>query len=260
MSLTRHMREKDIEVFKKAAQRYRVYILVRRTNVASMQYFEKDGYVAKRLDCKAKTAQYNVPLARHGIKQTAGLVVDPTIDGFIAAFDPDKYAVAREEWEKFAHKLPPEPVTGPGSRDLTYFPGLGFYAVQRDPAHPHYGCVMFASNSLISAARYVHGDYDLYDIVPLASPAHNRITVDKAHGEAHHRGPHLFDVQHFVNRHSGIPAVLHGSQAKFKTEHTHEGIDVFYPDGMTVVPCDGKKAIERLYLTEFKGRKLFQAA
>ena len=261
MTLERHMRREDIQVFKDAARRYQVYILVRRTNPAALAYFKKAGYAPKRLDCKAKTADRNVVLPDLGTKQTAGLVVDPTLPGYFMAFRTvERYQVACKEWAKFAVKLPTQAVTGPNGGGMTYIPGGGLYAVQQDRAHPHYGCILFSSSSLLSAARYVHGDYDLYDIVPKANPARNVIFQGKMLGEAHNRGGHLFDVQHYINRNTGVAAVLHGSQAKYASEHSDEVVDVFFPDGRPVRPCAGKAALERLYRGEFKGRPLFEPA
>lgn len=76
-----HMRSRDIAACSEAAKFYGVYLLVRRTNTESIQYIGRPGYVAKRLDCKPKTADFSVRLPQ-GFKEVAGLVVDPTLEGF----------------------------------------------------------------------------------------------------------------------------------------------------------------------------------
>jgi hypothetical protein len=66
------MRPQDKWVFLSAASHFRVWILVRRTNRASLSYVGQPGYTPKRIDCKAKTAAYDrLPY------RLAGLVVDP---------------------------------------------------------------------------------------------------------------------------------------------------------------------------------------
>src|SRR5271156_2274451 len=68
------MRPQDKLVFLEAASHFQVWILVRRTNVASLKYIGKPGYIPKRIDCKAKTAD----LDKTNLK-LAGLVVSPIV-------------------------------------------------------------------------------------------------------------------------------------------------------------------------------------
>lgn len=260
MGIEQHMRPKDIQAFRETAKLYKVYILVRRTNRASVRYMGAAGYVPKRIDCKAKTADLDILVPGIGPKEVAGLVVDPTLDGFGAAFaTPQKYAGALREWTKFAKLLPTAAVTAPGS-GYTYIPEGGVYAVQLDPAHKHYGCVLFSAFSLISAGKFIHGDYDLYDIVPANNPTRTGAFKSEMLGQSHHRDRDLFDVQHALNRRMGMAAVLHGSQAQFAAEHSDEPVDVFFPDGVTVKEIANRAALEALYAGEFGGRKLLLAS
>ncbi len=55
------MRGKDVQVFCMIAQKYNVYILVRQTNEASLNYIGKPGYYPKPAAIKAKTADMDPP-------------------------------------------------------------------------------------------------------------------------------------------------------------------------------------------------------
>jgi hypothetical protein len=108
------------QAFRDAAKWYNVYILVRRTNLKSLLHVGDPDCVAKRLDCKAKTAQNDYQHPRYGLKRVAGLVVDPTITGQAAFEGAKKYHAAIREWGKFAAAmLDPAIVTLEGQRPLT---------------------------------------------------------------------------------------------------------------------------------------------
>ncbi len=263
MAMQQHYRQPDIVAFKTAAKQYSVYIIVRRTNIASVRYMGLAGYTPKRIDCKAKTADRDAIVPGVGVKKTAGLVVDPNLPGFETAYaTPEKRRSALKEWKKFESKyLPATAVTGPAAAGrYHYIPGGLLYCVQLDQSHQHYGCVMFSSSSLITAAKYVHGDYDLYDIVPASDTRQNVVWKSVLHGQPAHRGPEFFDTQHLLNRKMEMPGVLHGSQAKFAPDHTDEDVDVFYPDGQTVTSLLGKPEIVRFYDATLGGRKTYGQA
>jgi hypothetical protein len=246
------MRDEDSEVFAEAARWFEVYILVRATNKHSLPYMDKKGYSAKRLDCKAKTADFDVIL-NGKIYKTAGLVTDPNIVGF-AAYNGGKHAKAVEEWAKFAPRVAANIYDASGRPTKTYYPSGGLYGVQMNPEHKHYGCVMFSSSSLISAATYIHGDYDLYAIVDKDSP-HDTVFVSETRlGEKHVRGKELLDVQMYVNRRFGRPLVLHGDQEKYSA-HTDEPLYAFFPDDRAPRILPDLLAIERFYETTLGGRK-----
>ena len=166
MASAPQMSEACSKAFRDAAKLYSVYILVRRTNLKSLRYIGDPGCIAKRLDCKAKTAQNDYQHPRFGFKKVAGLVVDPTLTGRDAFDGPKKYDAATREWAKFTSMLDPAISTLEGQRRLTYVPNGKFYFVDLDPASARYGCVKFSSNSLMTAGKYIHGDFDLYGIVP----------------------------------------------------------------------------------------------
>ncbi len=246
------MREKDAAVFAEAARWFELYILVRATNPHSLPYMSQDGYSAKRLDCKAKTADLDV-IIEGRIYKTAGLVVDPNVVGH-SAFKGGKHAKALEEWGKFAPKVTSGIYDRSGRPTKTYYPGGGLYGVQMNPQHKHYGCVMFSSNSLISAATYIHGDYDLYAIVDRDSPLDTVFVTETRLGEKHVRSKELTDVQTYVNRRLGRPMVLHGDQEKY-APHSDEDVYVFFPDARAPRVLSGQREIERFYLLTLGGRQ-----
>jgi len=109
--------------FREAARLYHVFIIVRRTNLMSLQHIGDSAYVPKRLDCKAKTADSNYTHPKYGMIQSAGLVVDPTIAGLTAFKSLWKYHDALKEWGKFsASMIDPAVAKFEGQRALTYVP------------------------------------------------------------------------------------------------------------------------------------------
>lgn len=257
MAAAPQMAEAHSQAFRDAARRYNVYILVRRTNLQSLSYIGDPNCVAKRLDCKAKTAQNNYQHPRFGPKKVAGLVVDPIVTGRAAFDGQKKYDSAIREWGKFASAmLDPAILTFEAQRRLTYIPNGKFYFVDLNPDSPRYSCVRFSSNSLMAAGKYIHGDFDLYGIVRADDPARNVAVSETRLNQPHSRSPEFFDVQHFVNRRIGAPMVLHGAQESYGDEHSDEGVDIFRPDG-GFVGHENRADLIRLYETEFKGRRLF---
>lgn len=251
MSVYDHMRKQDVAVFQQAARFYRVWILVRRTNSASVPYIGEPGYVPKRLDCKAKTADFDVTLPGLGEKKLAGLVVHPLLPGMEAAFKPGKSASVYKEWKKFEHLVHmPDP-----AKPRVYLPTDKPYTVQMDTAHKHYGCVMLSPYGLATNVKYIHGDYDLYAIVHESDPTKTERVVEERLGQLHARGREFFDIQHFLNRHMGVAMVLHGDQEKY-AEHSDEPVDVFWPDGR-FTEVHGRGELEELYRTTFGGRQTF---
>jgi hypothetical protein len=245
------MRPKDIEAFLGVAKRFQVWILLRASKASARDYIGKPGYVPKRLDCKAKTADFDVTLPGLGAKKTAGLVVDPTIHGMEQAFE--KPARALHYWDLFKDRCYLPKTGGP---PLTYFPAGKLYSVQTDEKHPHYGCVLFSSWSNAAAGRYIHSDYDLYGIVRAADPSHNVRVVEERLGETHSRGQEFFDIQHDLNKRMGLAMVLHGEQEKY-SDDVNDNLDVFCPDGATIIQAYGAGAIRKLYSETFQGRPLF---
>jgi hypothetical protein len=145
-------------IFVAAAQTFNCHILVRKTGRAALSWVGKRGYTGKRADMKAKTANLNV-----GRYSVAGLVCSPLLRPEV--FTPDRLNDAHMEWHKSCHLITvPSDKTGfdDNSQPRGCFTP---YIVQNNPNHKHYGCVALVDMGLL-IPRYVHGDYDLYAIIP----------------------------------------------------------------------------------------------
>ena len=149
---------RHFEIFCDAAQRFNCHILVRKTGRAALGWVGQQGYTGKRVDLKAKTAKFDV----HHYK-LAGLVCSPLIHP--NAFPAGRLSDVVKKWNESAHLITVPP-KGTGFRDDQQLRGVFTpYVVQMDTGHPHYGCVALHESGLL-IPRYVHGDYDLYAIVP----------------------------------------------------------------------------------------------
>ena len=251
-----HMRVQDVGIFAIAAKLYKVYILVRRTNKASVKYIGKEGFVAKRIDCKAKTADRNPVISDAKLKikdlqpDVAGLVVDPRAVGPGAFSHTNKYDKAVSIWDNdFKRHLD----TGTGA----YLSDTTPYAVQMDPAKPRYGAVMMyrIGQRHENTQLFIHGDYDLFSIVPVDDPASN-IFVERttSSGVNDVRGKQLMDVQNWINGRIGVSMILHGEQDHF-SDTFDDTVDVFFPDGTTVKTRAGG-ALRLFFQQELQGRTL----
>lgn len=221
------MRPIDKIVFSEAAHHFNVWLLVRRTNPKSLPYIGKSGYVAKRIDCKAKTAD----LDSDGF-QTAGLVVDASIHPH--AFKSGKGAKALGEWDSFARQQ------GISEKNE------GRYTVDRDKKSRHYGCVLFDG-------KYIHGDYDLYDIILAEQPRRNLAAVEVLHGVPHMRGAKLHEVMAYINERIGAEVVRHGGEMQY-ADHSEQSIDAFGPKGEACTILN-RFSIEAWYKDRFQGRR-----
>jgi hypothetical protein len=130
------MRPQDERVFEDAARTIGVWILVRRTKPAALAYIGLAGYAPKPIHCKAKTADSD--LAPHKL---AGLVTSPKVHP--EAFNAAKRAHTLQLWTDFEREH-----LHPGSP----------FALEMNLPSRHYGCVKLNG-------KYIHADYDLYDII-----------------------------------------------------------------------------------------------
>jgi hypothetical protein len=219
------MRPNDRTIFLDAARHFQVWILVRRTNRAALEYIGRPGFYPKPIDCKAKTADEDI-----GRYKLAGLVIDPT--GRRAAFKASRYQDALSCWEETRRLL-----------------GTTF-TLDEDPQSAHCGCLMLKKN-------YLHGDYDLYDIVDITQPYRNLAAVEVLRGQPHMRGPKFLRVQNFINLRIGSPVLQHGSDAQYLSEHRTEPIDAFGPNGEETTIMN-QLSIETWYRERFQGRQLLR--
>lgn len=215
------MRPQDKTVFLEAARHFQVWILVRRTNVASLQYIGRSGYSPKRIDCKAKTADQDVPPYK-----LSGLVVDPNLQA--KAFSPGRLAKAKDAWAAMKNSV-----------------GTVFQ-VDKDTGSKHYGALKLQGS-------YIHGDYDLYDIIDIKQPHRNLAAVETLLGQPHRRGAKVLTVQEFINARIGTPMVQHGGEAQY-ADHSEQSIDAFGPNGEDVTILN-EFSVRGWYTNVFGGRK-----
>lgn len=264
MAHTPHLLPAHIAAFQRACRLHNVAILVRQTNAASLRWFDHPRTTPKMIDCKAKTADR--PFHANGrTYDVAGLVVDPTITG-PEAFSPAKFQSAKAEWRGFAQTMLAPPETDPKHTMVWHGRRFYQYFVETNPASPFYACVLHTPTTLRAAGKAIHGDFDLYAIIDLDDPSANVRVAEEFrmmdHKDApsipHTRSPKFRDVQIAINGRMALnmPAVRHGAQETFKSQHTDEPVDVFFPDG-TMMTLRNKQEIEQFYATRLKGRQLF---
>lgn len=145
-------------IFVNAAQKFNCNILIRKTGRASISWIGKRGYTGKRGDMKAKTANLDV-----GNYKVSGLVCSPFLQP--GAFTSDRLTSARGKWLESQHLIT-VPNNTAGFDDNQQPHGCPTpYLVQTNPNHKHFGCIALVEMGLL-LPRYVHGDYDLYAIIP----------------------------------------------------------------------------------------------
>jgi len=223
-ALRQTMRPGDAAAFRDAAVKVDCWILVRETNPASLPYIALADYVPKPIDCKPKTADKNADG-----KKLAGLVIVP-------GFHPDAFSTAKkieavEEWASFLLKSGISPCTdarlspSDRARDEAWrlMQARREYSVDVDVNSKHYGCLKLNG-------KWIHGDYDLKDIVVVGHERAQLALISTLRGQPHMVGPRLKRVQDLVNPRIGKPMVQHSGSAQFQ-DHKDELIDVFSPRG-----------------------------
>lgn len=193
------MRPKDKPLFSQVANALQVWLLVRDTNTASLQYVGVQGYVPKQIECKAKTAD----VESHPL---VGLVVDPTTEP--GAISDGRRAEALKAWKEFLPEL---------NRDGS------FYAVVNQPGSPDHGAVTLSGNK-------IHGDYDLKGVILVGREQPNLNLVDELNGQLHMRGPRFYEIQKRINAGIGVAMIQHGAEEGY-ADHSDDVIDVFGPHG-----------------------------
>ena len=214
------------KIFSQVAIQTGYWIFVRLTNKESIRYVNLNGYVPKRIDCKAKTADFN---SKKGIWQLAGLVVDYRVHSDV--FKPGKSADAEKKWGEFEKGV----LNVPGSA----------YRVDKSPASKHYGCVMLNG-------KYIYSDYDLWDIIDPENPRPNLGIVEELHGQLHIRNRLQRKVEEQL---SGTPLaqmVQHSGEMQYAVP-SEQPIDAFGPNGevMTLLNLNTWRAWRR---DRFEGR------
>lgn len=249
MGTTFGMRGKDLRSFMQVARQFNVTILVRHTNDDSLKYIGERGFYPKPAAVKAKTADFNPPGVTRlvdGVKRAktydiAGLVVHP---GFQPnAYRAAKLAKAQDCWDHTMETLSPTLQTK--KVDLNRPDTWSLWGVERrgvnaprwswrvdvDPDSDRFGCLQLKTGTM--PWSYIHGDYDLKDVIVLGSEQDNRRNEGKIDGVKNFtpllRGLEFERIQHELNGRMGIDMVQHGAEAQFAW-HGDEPITVAYPD------------------------------
>jgi hypothetical protein len=219
------LRLKDRLAFRDAAAFHHCWILVRATNVASLNYIEDPLYTPKPIDCKPKTAD-----ADTNGKNLAGLVIVPAIYG-PPAFHGNKFPKAVSCWDSFRQsqniQACYDPKFAPRDRSIKEAEALSRansdYRVDLDQNSKHFGCLQFRG-------KWLHGDFDLKDIILEGQERRNLASVEELRGQPHMRGPSFFKVRDFVNARLGKEMIQHAGEAQY-ADHSNDTIDVFGPHG-----------------------------
>jgi hypothetical protein len=265
MGIGTGMRGKDLQKFLMVARDQRVILLVRHTNSDSLQYVGREGYYPKPALVKAKTADIDPKSTARSVNgrmveqayRIAGLVVHP---GFHpGAFKASKVQKARDCWGDGmtllgGARLPAAP--DPARSETWSAWGVGRKAdcspqwrwrVDVDPASAHFGCLQLAREGLNWA--YIHGDYDLKDVIVPGKETDNRRNEGKVDGVKNYT-PLLSDVDFdqiraSLNQLIGADMVQHGAEAQFAW-HGDEPITVAFPDWTHLLLTDAM-TVQRWY-------------
>ncbi|HTZ58670.1 MAG TPA: hypothetical protein VMB49_11255 [Acidobacteriaceae bacterium] len=209
------IREQDARIFFDAAKNFNVWLVLRQTNRESLKYIGLSRYFPKPITCKAKTADYDPAPGTAATRiryTTAGLVVDPTVHRNV--FSGGKTATQVVAlWTNFKSEY----LNSKGSD----------YSIDRDAASVHFGCVQYKG-------RYLHSDYDLYDIIVVGHERANLALVGERDGAPDFRPPRLAALERFINSRIGSQMIQHGGQFQF-SEHTNDTVEVFGPKGESFV-------------------------
>lgn len=275
--LDRVMRPVDQRAFAFTAWWFNVYIIVRRSNRESIKYVGQGGFVPKGPETKAKTAQQDFRNPETGkTLKVGGLVVNPRAPGMRGAFATEKkYASALKYWDEFVATGRLDTVEFKDGKPSRTILNESFY-VDTDRASERFGALKFSRTKMTMSAGYVHGDYDLFAIVPADNPSVNIAVAEQHPSSPWHplnrrpgmeasrqksqeilnfRGREFTDVQNMLNRLMGVPMILHGDQEK-AVDSLDDDVDVFFPDGERSCYLDGP-GLRNFYEGQLKGRQLF---
>ena len=258
------MRGKDLQKFLMVAREKNVILLVRHTNADSLRYVGVAGYYPKPALVKGKTADIDPPPVTRSVNgrmvnQTyniAGLVVHPGMHP--QAYKASKLQKAMDAWEDGMHYLAGTmPTAGDPLQPETWAAwGVGRNAlcsaqwrwrVDVDPASKHYGCMQLSQAG--GNWSYIHGDYDLKDVIVPGSETDNRRNEGKLFGVKNFT-PLLTNVEFEgirtrLNQLIGSDMVQHGAEAQFAW-HGDEPITVAFPDWRFLVLSDAS-TVQRWY-------------
>lgn len=265
MGIGTGMRAKDLQKFLMVARDYRVILLVRHTNEDSLKYVGQPGCYPKPALVKAKTADFDPPAVPRSVAgrlvtqayAIAGLVVHPGMHP--GAYKAAKFDKAMHCWDDGMHLLAGAAAPGAGDPqrpDSWAAWGVGRAAacapdwrwrVDVDPMSRHYGCLQLSRKGLDWS--YIHGDYDLKDVIVPGNEADNRRNEGQLHGVKNFT-PLLSSIEFervrlALNQLIGADMVQHGAEAQFAW-HGDEPITVAFPDWTHLVLNDAV-TVQRWY-------------
>lgn len=270
------IRRDDIAVFAAAAEVFDHIIIVRATNLKSLNYIGQKNFTPKPIDCKPKTADNDCFVQEGNIfVECAGLVVDPTMVSYAAFSSEKKRGKAREAWVGFLKDKSKEELTRKVFRRRG---SKGFFAVDTARASRHYGCLMLSQQDVPAEdfnlsgrgwarfkqlhMRYIHADYDLYGLIDLESivasvaggangarPA-PKVLKEKLHGTPHYYTEKFPQIQAFLNNGFGAEMIQHAAQDN--VAHQSDLLYVFYPEGYMYQIDATADAIREIYDLLFK--------
>lgn len=243
------MRGKDLQKFLMVARQFNVIILIRHTNADSLAYVGRAGYYPKPAAIKAKTADQNPPPQRLLVNgrttvrtyEVSGLVVHP-------GFQPGSYrgAKAGKAVDCWLHTMETLAPTLMGKTvDLARPESWALWGVERrgvqaprfswrvdvDQASPHFGCLQLRTDQM--GWSYIHGDYDLKDVIVIGQERDNRRAEGKLDGVKNFTpllAGHEFEtIRRTLNTLMEVEMVQHGAEAQFAW-HGDEPITVAFPD------------------------------
>jgi hypothetical protein len=265
MGIGTGMRGKDLRVFCMVARQYGVYILVRHTNDASLGYIGKPGYYPKPATIKAKTADVDPPPYRHGAgagSQTvqhriAGLVPHP-------GFQPKVFAGAKMDkafscWADTLDVLHGAgvniPATSPdtwaawGKEHVSARSGWR-WRIDVNPMSQHFGCLQIARDAV--GWSYLHGDYDLKDVIVLGRESDNQRLEGKVQGAKNYTpllpGREFETIRKALN--DGIGADMF-EEMKFAYFKHRDAGGSLWPDSFTRFLWKGNTLLERNFGARF---------
>jgi hypothetical protein len=243
------MRGKDLQKFLMVARQHNVILLVRHTNEDSLGYIGQAGFYPKPAAVKAKTADVNPPPTTrlvNGVKsrtnyQVAGLVVHPGFQP--GCYRGSKIAKAQDAWVHTLETLAPSLMNksvDPEKSDTWSIWGVERVAVNAprwkwrvdiSPSSPRFGCLQLKKGT--EGWCYIHGDYDLKDVIVLGRETDNRRAEGKLDGVKNFT-PVLYEkefetIRTELNTLIGSDMVQHGAEAQFAW-HGDEPITVAFPD------------------------------
>jgi len=259
------MRGTDLQKFLMVARDRKVILLIRHTNQDSLRYIGVPGYYPKPAPVKAKTADFNPPgvmrsVAGRMVRQEytlAGLVAHPGMHPGV--FKPAKQDKVAKAWAdtmcNLAAKalapgdpLRPETWAAWGADRAAACSPEWHWRFDVDPASRHYGCLQL--NHAGTGWMYIHGDYDLKDVIVPGYETDNRRhegTVDgvKNYTPLLKNNLDFERIRAALNQLIGADMVQHGADAQFAW-HGDEPITVMFPDWTFLLLADAG-TVQRWY-------------